>query len=76
MKKRSKKRGGAIRIAVQVKTGKLEKRLHSFLDVWKQHVHDEIAIHKALLSGKQGLDQHLNETIRVHQKFIDKLKKI
>jgi hypothetical protein len=54
----------------------LEHRLHAFLREWKTHIHDEIGIHKQLLTGKQSFKQHLSQTVKIHQKFVNRIKKI
>lgn len=53
-----------------------EKKLHSFLDLWKDHIKDEIKIHAKLLRGNEGLPQHIKETIRLHRSFLNKMEKL
>ena len=77
MKKRGKKKAARAKgITITINVPHAEKKLHAFLGVWKEHIHDEIAIHKQLLQGRQGLQKHLDETIRIHKKFLQKLQKI
>ncbi len=54
----------------------LERKLHLFLDAWKEHVRDEIRIHAKLLRGRQSLSGHVRETIRIHRKFLLKMEKL
>lgn len=68
-----------MKVKVSIKKSKsdkeLEKRLHSFLKAWKEHIHDEISIHRDLM--KDGnLHKHLKKTKDIHSRFIKKLTKI
>lgn len=54
----------------------VEEKFHAFMDVWRQHIHEEIAIHKAMFAGKHSLKQHLKDTKRIHESFLKKLKKL
>ncbi|MEM4255469.1 MAG: hypothetical protein QXR53_04055 [Candidatus Norongarragalinales archaeon] len=75
--KRFKGKGKKTRaITIKIRVPNAEKRLHKFIDAWKRHIHDEIRIHKDLLSGKRGLEKHLDETISIHARFLKQLKKI
>ncbi len=65
-----------IDITIEVSAPKAEKKLHKFMDAWKRHIHDEIAIHRELLEGKRNLGKHLDDTIKIHEKFIKELRKI
>ncbi len=51
-------------------------KFNRFVDAWKAHVHEEIAIHKKMLGGKQSLKKHIAETVRVHKKFIQKISRL
>ena len=82
MKKRSRKKGKGskgrgLKIKVTVGLGKdPARKLHRFLEVWKEHIHDEIQIHRELLEGKQGFGKHLKSTIAIHEKFVNRIKKL
>lgn len=75
-KRTFKARAKGIDITVEVSAPKAEKKLHKFMDAWKRHIHDEIAIHRELLEGKRDLGKHLEDTIKIHEKFVKELKKI
>ena len=53
-----------------------ERKLHDFLGIWKEHIHDEIQIHRRLLEGKRNFKQHLGDTIEIHERFINRVKKL
>jgi len=69
MKKKKKAR-------VVLKAKAFEKKLHSFLDIWKEHIKDEIKVHAKLLRGRESLSQHVKETIRLHRGFLQKMEKL
>ena len=54
----------------------LEKKFHAFMNEWRTHIKEEIAVHDALLGGKRSFDEHLADTRRIHEKFLKKLKKL
>ena len=54
----------------------LERRFHDFMDEWRAHIKEEIAVHDALLRGKRSFDEHLADTRRIHEKFLKRLKKL
>jgi hypothetical protein len=54
----------------------LEEKFHEFLDMWKHHIREEIAIHEAMLSGKHSFRRHLADTARIHEEFLKKIKKL
>ncbi len=54
----------------------LEKKFHAFMDEWREHIREEIAVHDALLRGKRSFDEHLADTRRIHEKFLKRLKKL
>ena len=54
----------------------LEKKFHLFMDEWREHIKEEIAVHDALLRGKRSFDEHLADTRRIHEKFLKRLKKL
>jgi hypothetical protein len=54
----------------------LERRFHAFMNEWRSHIKEEIAIHDALLRGKRSFGEHLGDTRRIHEKFLKRLKKL
>ena len=52
----------------------LERKFHSFMDEWRSHIREEIAIHDALLKGKRSFSEHLGDTRRIHEKFLKRIK--
>lgn len=88
MKKHSRAKARAVRrikpgkagkgktIEIEVSSAEVERKLHKFLDAWREHIHDEIAVHKELLAGKQTLPGHLSATMRIHKKFLKELQKL
>ncbi len=53
-----------------------EIRFHRFLDLWNAHIHEQINVHRKILQGKQSLKQHVEQTKKIHQKFLKQLGKI
>ncbi|MBI4360238.1 hypothetical protein HY572_00515 [Candidatus Micrarchaeota archaeon] len=53
-----------------------EKRFHVFLDLWNDHIQEQINIHERILAGKESLKQHIARTKLAHKKFLQKLSKI
>jgi hypothetical protein len=54
----------------------LEHKFHAFMDEWRAHIREEIAIHDAMLRGKRSFSEHLDDTRRIHEKFLARLKKL
>lgn len=54
----------------------LERKFHAFMDEWREHIREEIAIHEALLKGKRSFSEHLGDTRRIHEKFLKRLKNL
>ena len=52
------------------------RKMHGFLHAWKQHIKDEIEVHKRLASGKSNLKKHVKETLKVHEKFLKKINSL
>ncbi|MFH0835588.1 MAG: hypothetical protein V1834_00300 [Candidatus Micrarchaeota archaeon] len=55
---------------------KIDKNFHIFMTAWKEHVHDEITIHKKILQGKTTLKQHVKDTIAIQERFLGRIKKM
>lgn len=53
-----------------------EKRFHHFLDLWNDHIQEQINIHERILAGRESLKQHITRTKLAHKKFLQKLSKI
>jgi len=54
----------------------LAKKFHDFADAWREHIRDELTIHRQLLKKKRSLNQHVRDTILIHHKFFKRLKKL
>ena len=71
----SKKKSAATgRITAARKT--VDRKFHEFMTAWKDHVHDEISIHKKILQGKTTLKQHLRDTIQIQEDFLRRMRKM
>jgi len=77
-KTKAKGKGNAKKIirTLNAEERQMVAKFNRFVDAWKAHVHEEIAIHKRLLQGKESFDKHLKETVGIHKKFIDKISKL
>lgn len=53
-----------------------EKRFHHFLDLWNDHIQEQINIHERILAGKESLRQHIAHTKLAHKKFLQRLTKL
>jgi hypothetical protein len=54
----------------------LEKKFRNFLKIWREHIRDEIGVHKKMLSGRQPFPKHVKNTWSIHEKMFKRLKKI
>ncbi len=79
-KRRARARAGADRKTFVRALGAEEKEMvakfNAFMDAWKDHVHEEISIHKRLLQGRENFDAHLKETVGIHKKFINRISRL
>lgn len=79
MKKRKKEKRKPVKKIIgflKKEEKEIEQKFHAFMDAWKQHIREEIAIHKAVLGGKRSLKQHLTDTKKIHEEFLKKIKKL
>lgn len=51
------------------------RKFHDFLDAWKTHVEEELAMHKKL-SSKSDLKKHVADTLKIHEKFLKKIDQL
>jgi len=75
-KKKAKSSNRKIIRTLNAEEKQMVAKFNKFVDAWKTHVHEEVAIHKKLLQGKESFDKHLKETVGIHKKFIDKISKL
>ncbi len=54
----------------------IERKFHVFMNEWREHIKEEIAIHDAMLRGRRSFSEHLGDTRRIHEKFLKRLKKL
>ncbi len=71
-----KRRTASIATFLKREEREVTQKFHGFLDAWKSHIHEEIAIHKKFAGGKRNLKQHVADTVKIHEKFLKNLGKI
>ncbi len=73
LKKRTAK---AAKRALPKKDAKAEKHFHRFLDLWNDHIQEQINVHEAILRGRESLKAHVKRTQKIHREFLKKLSKL
>lgn len=74
--KPNKKTKSAKKATLPKRDRKAEVQFHRFLDLWNTHIREQINVHKKILEGRQSLKQHMDQTRKIHQKFLKQLGKV
>lgn len=72
----NKNNGGKSKIGKLAKGKALHKKLDKFLNVWKAHVKHELRLHHHMRAGKKTLAHHVKQSIVIHKKLLEKLRKL